>query len=74
METMQAEYLKQNYIMSNTVSCDRTDGEIPAGIFTPNLAACSTKFRMISVYFLIILQRSIYAAFFLAITLVDAFP
>lgn len=34
METMQAEYRKQNYVVSNAVSCDRTDGEIPAGIFT----------------------------------------
>ena len=34
METMQAEYWKQNYVMSNTVSCDRTDGEISAGIFS----------------------------------------
>ena len=33
METMQAEYRKQNYVVSNAVSCDRTDGEIPAGIF-----------------------------------------
>ena len=46
METMQAEYWKQNYVMSNTVSCDRTDGEIPAGIFmslwylTPNSCNC----------------------------------
>ena len=34
METMQAEYIKQNYVMSNMVSCDRTGGEIPAGIFS----------------------------------------
>ena len=34
METMQAEYRKQNYVVSNAVSCDRTGGEIPAGIFT----------------------------------------
>ena len=33
MKTIQAEYRKQNYVVSNAVSCDRTVGEIPAGIF-----------------------------------------